>query len=39
VNAEVIEGIVVKQINPRSVLLSERGVDREVRLPEFAPRP
>lgn len=38
VNAEVIEGLVVKQINPRSVVLSEKGVDREVRLPEFAPR-
>jgi general secretion pathway protein C len=39
VNAEVIEGLVIKQINPRNVVLSERGVDREVRLPEFAPRP
>jgi general secretion pathway protein C len=39
VNAEVIEGLVIKQINPRNVVLSERGVDREVPLPEFAPRP
>lgn len=39
VNAEVIEGLVVKKINPRSVVLSERGVDREVRLPEFAAGP
>ena len=39
VNAEVIEGLVIKQINPRNVVLSERGVDREVRLPEFVPRP
>ncbi len=39
VNAEVIEGLVIKQINPRNIVLSERGVDREVRLPEFAPRP
>jgi general secretion pathway protein C len=39
VNAEVIEGLVVKKINSRSVVLSERGVDREVRLPEFAAGP
>jgi len=39
VNTEVIEGLVVKKINPRSVVLSERGVDREVRLPEFARGP
>jgi general secretion pathway protein C len=38
-NAEVIEGLVVKKINSRSVVLSERGVDREVRLPEFAAGP
>ena len=39
VNAEVIEGLVVKKINSRSVVLSERSVDREVRLPEFAAGP
>jgi general secretion pathway protein C len=39
VNAEVIEGLVVKKINSRRVVLSERGVDREVRLPEFAAGP
>lgn len=39
VNTEVVEGLEVKQINPRSVVLSEKGVDREVRLPEFASRP
>ena len=39
IGAEVIEGLVVKKINPRGVVLSERGVDREVLLPEFAKGP
>jgi general secretion pathway protein C len=39
VKAEIIEGLTIKQIKPRSVVLVERGVEREVRLPDFAPSP
>ena len=39
VKAEIIEGLTIKQIKPRSVVLDERGVEREVRLPDFAPSP
>ena len=36
VNAEVANGIVVKEISVRSVVLSDHGVEREVRLPQFS---
>jgi len=36
VNAEVASGIVIKEINARGVVLSEHGVEREVRLPQFS---
>lgn len=36
VNAEVANGIVIKQINARGVVLSDHGVEREVRLPQFS---
>jgi general secretion pathway protein C len=39
VKAEIIEGLTIKQIKPRSVVLVDRGVEREVRLPDFAPSP
>jgi general secretion pathway protein C len=39
VKAEIIDGLTIKQIKPRSVVLVERGVEREVRLPDFAPSP
>jgi general secretion pathway protein C len=35
-NAEVLPGLTVKQIAARSVLLSERGSERELSLPPFA---
>lgn len=35
VNAEVANGIVIKEINVRGVVLSDHGVEREVRLPQF----
>jgi general secretion pathway protein C len=36
VNAEVANGIVIKEIHARSVTLSDHGVEREVRLPQFS---
>lgn len=36
VNAEVLPGLTVKQIAARTVLLSERGTERELSLPPFA---
>lgn len=36
VDAVVLPGMTVRQINPRSVLLLERGVERELMLPPFA---
>jgi general secretion pathway protein C len=36
VNAEVANGIVIKEINVRGVVLSDHGVEREVRLPQFS---
>lgn len=38
VNAEVANGIVIKEINVRGVVLSDHGVEREVRLPQFSTR-
>jgi general secretion pathway protein C len=38
VNAEVSNGIVIKEINARTVLVSDHGVEREVRLQAFASR-
>jgi general secretion pathway protein C len=35
VNAEVANGIVIKEINVRGVVLADHGVEREVRLPQF----
>lgn len=39
VEAEVTEGVRVKEIHPRYVVLDDHGVSREVNLPEFAPTP
>lgn len=36
VDAEVVPGVTVKRIDARTVLLSERGVERELALPAFA---
>lgn len=35
-NAEVLPGLTVKEIDARTVVLSERGAERELVLPEFA---
>ena len=35
-HAEVMPGIVVKEINSRSVILSGKGTEREITLPAFA---
>ncbi len=39
VSAEVIDGVKVKEIHARHVILDDRGVSREVSLPAFAPTP
>lgn len=39
VNAQVAEGVSLKEIHPRYVLLNDHGVSRELSLPEFAPAP
>lgn len=35
VDAEVLPGLTVKEINARTVVLSDRGTERELSLPEF----
>ena len=39
VSAEVTDGVKVKEIHPRHVVLDDHGVSREVSLPAFAPTP
>lgn len=39
VQAEVSEGVTLKEIHPRHVVLDDHGVSREVNLAEFAPTP
>ena len=39
VSAEVTDGVTVKEIHPRHVVLDDHGVSREVSLPSFAPTP
>lgn len=36
IDSEVLPGLTVKQINARTVVLSERGVERELSLPPFS---
>lgn len=39
VNAEVSSGIFIKEVNARGVVLSDHGIEREVRLPQFSAKP
>ena len=39
VDAEISEGVTLKEIHPRYVVLDDHGVSREVNLPEFTPTP
>jgi general secretion pathway protein C len=39
VDAEISEGVTLKEIHPRYVVLDDHGVSREVNLPEFMPTP